>query len=87
MRKVFGFLIFAGIGGALLVSGWQALTWLTTEVSRPVSVLSALVWLHMPWAVLPSSWQGLHQLLGNTPLAVALLGIALLSFVAYALLD
>jgi hypothetical protein len=83
----FSVLMFVGIVGALLVSGWQALTWLMTSVWKPISVLSALNWLHIPWAVSTGSWYGLHQLLANTSLALALLGVAVLSFLAFALFD
>jgi hypothetical protein len=58
-----------------------------TEVWKPISVLTALIWLHIPWAVSPGSWYGFYQFLGNTPLAVALLGVGVLSFIAFALLD
>jgi len=81
----FSLLFFAGTGAALGVSGWQALTWLMTSVWKPISVLTALNWLHVRWAVSPGSWSDLHQFLGNTPLAGALLVAAALSFVAYAL--
>jgi hypothetical protein len=80
-------LIVVGIGGALLVFGWQALTWLMTEVWKPISVLTALGWLHIPGAVSPAGWYGFYQFLGNAPLAAALLGVGVLSLMAFALLD
>lgn len=83
----FSVLMAAGILGALFVFGWQALTWLMTSVWKPISVLTALNWLHVPWAVFSGSWYGLHQMLGNTPLALALLGVAVLSFLAFVLFD
>ena len=85
--KFFSVLMFVGVAGALLVSGWQALTWLMTSVWKPISVLTALNWLHLPWAASPGAWYGVHQLLGNTPLALALLGVVVLSFLAFALFD
>jgi hypothetical protein len=87
LRRFFGLLFFAGTAGAVGVFGWQALTWLMTSVWKPVSVLTGLMWLKLPWAVFPASWQNLHQFLGNTPLALALLAVAMLSFVALAVSD
>jgi len=81
----FSLLFFAGTGAALGVFGWQALTWLMTSVWKPISVLTALHWLHVRWAVSPGRWSDLHQFLGNTPLAAALLAVAALSFLAYTL--
>jgi hypothetical protein len=43
--------------------------------------------MHVRWAIAPGSWADLHQLLGNTPLALALLALAGLSFLAYALIN
>ena len=86
-KNFFGVVIFIGIGGALCVFGWQALTWLMTSVWKPISVLTALNWLHIRWSVFPDSWYGLHQLLGNTPLAVALLGVGVLGFIAFVVFD
>jgi hypothetical protein len=78
---------FASVGAALLVFGWQGLTWLTTSTWKPITVLSALHWLHVRWALSPTVWPELHQLLANTPLGLALLGVAGLSFLVYALLN
>jgi hypothetical protein len=78
---------FACIGAAALVFGWQGLTWLMTSVWKQVSVITALNWLHVRWAVSPGTWSDLHQFLGNTPLALALLAVAALCFVVYALLN
>jgi hypothetical protein len=81
----FSLLFFAGTGAALGVLGWQGLTWLMTSVWKPISVLTALNWLHVRWAVSPTLWPELHRFLGNTPLTVALLAVAVLSLIAYAL--
>jgi hypothetical protein len=85
-----GLLSFAGFtctGAAALVFGWQALTWLMTSAWKPVSVITALNWLHVRWAISPGAWSDLHQSLVNTPLAVALLAAAALCFVLYALVN
>jgi hypothetical protein len=75
------------VGAALCVFGWQGLTWLTTSTWKPVTVLSALNWLHVRWALSPGSGAALHQILANTPLALALLGVAGVCFLLYALLN
>jgi hypothetical protein len=43
--------------------------------------------MHVRWAIAPGSWADLHQFVGNTPLALALLALAGLSFLAYALIN
>ena len=47
---------FVCLGAGLLVFGWQALTWLTKSTWKPVTVLDALNWLHIRWAVSPGNW-------------------------------
>jgi hypothetical protein len=78
---------FASVAAALGVFGWQGLTWLTTSTWKPVSVLTALNWLHVRWALSPGAWPELHHMLGHTPLALALLGVAGVCFLLYALLN
>jgi hypothetical protein len=78
---------FACIGAAALVFGWQGLTWLMTSAWKPVNVVSALNWLHVRWAISPGSWADLHQFFVNTPLSLALLALAALCFVLYALVN
>jgi hypothetical protein len=84
---LFSFAGFACMGAAALVFGWQGLTWLMTSAWKPISVVSALNWLHVRWAISPGTWSDLHQFLGNTPLAIALLAVAALCFIVYALLN
>jgi hypothetical protein len=78
---------FASMAAALCVFGWQGLTWLTTSTWKPISVLSALSWLHVRWALSPGAWPQVHQLLGHIPLGLALLGVAGLCFLVYAVLN
>ena len=78
---------FVSLGAGLLVLGWQGLTWITTSTWKPVTVLQALDWLHVRWAVSPGSFAELHQLLAHTPLALALMGVAGLCLLVYALLN
>ena len=78
---------FACIGAAALVFGWQGLTWLMTGAWKQLTVITALNWLHVRWAISPGTWSDLHQFLASTPLAVALLTAAALCFVLYALVN
>ena len=78
---------FACLGAAALISGWQVLTWLMTSVWKPVSVLTALNWMHVRWAIAPGIWADLHQFLGHAPLGLALLALAGLCFLVYALIN
>jgi len=78
---------FACLGAALCVFGWQCLTWLTTSTWKPLSVLSALNWMHVRWALSPSVWSELHHVLGQTPLTLALLGVAGVCFLVHAALN
>ena len=88
-RKVgfFSLLFFAGLGASLGVLGWQGLTWLMTSVWKPISVLNALDWLHLRWAVSPTAWPGVHHFLSNTPLSAGLFAAAVVSLVVYAILN
>jgi len=78
---------FASMAAALCIFGWQSLTWLTTSTWKPVTVLSALTWLHVRWAFSPGAWPELHHILAQTPLGLALLGVAGVCFLVYALLN
>jgi hypothetical protein len=78
---------FVFLGAGLCVFGWQALIWITTSTWKPITVLDALSWLHLRWAVSPRGWAELHQVLANTPLALALLGVAGVCFLVYAVLN
>jgi hypothetical protein len=78
---------FVCLGAGLCVFGWQALTWLTKSTWKPLTVLDALDWLHVRWAVSPGRWAELHQVLAHTPLSLTLLGVAGVSFLVYAVLN
>jgi len=83
----FSMAFFVCLGAGLLVFGWQALTWLTKSTWKPLTVLDALSWLHVRWAVSPGSWAELHQVLANAPLSLALLGVGGVCFLVYAALN
>ena len=78
---------FVFLGAGLCVFGWQALTWLTKSTWRPLTVVDALNWMHIRWALSPGNLPELHQMLAHTPLALVLLGVAGVCFLIYALLN
>ena len=61
-------LIFGGIA----VFGWQIYEYLRFSIWPAVSIISALVWMDIAWAVYPTDWIGLHNILGKISLALAL---------------
>ena len=83
MRTVLGLaLLIAGLGGGFLVLVYQALGWFRTDVWTSVSVLTGLQWLQIRWALLPQVWHGLHNVLSNIPLVIALPLVGLLGVIA-----
>ena len=75
--------LIAGLVLGIGIIALQAITWLESAVWRPVSVLAALKWLGIPWALTPTDWLALHKALDLTPLSIsdAMIGIV----VAYVL--
>lgn len=74
-----------GLIGLMLLFGWQAYNYWTTSVWVPVSTLTVLQALHLPWATSPQVWITLHALLDQLPLAVALLGVTGIGLLIYAM--
>ena len=69
----------AGVGGGFLVLIHQALGWFKSSVWISVSVVTGLRWLGVRWATGPQEWRGLHEVLGNVPLAITLPVIGVLA--------
>ena len=69
----------AGLGGGFLVLVHQALVWFKGSIWPSVSVVTGLQWLGVRWATGPQEWRGLHELLGNLPLAITLPVIGVLA--------
>ena len=65
-------LFVAGAGGGFLVFVHQALGWFKSSIWTSVSVVTGLQWLGVRWAIGPQEWRGVHEVLGNVPLAIAL---------------
>jgi hypothetical protein len=65
-------LFIAGVGGGFLVLVNQALGWFKSSIWTSVSVVTGLQWLGVRWATGSQEWRGLHEVLGNVPLAIAL---------------
>jgi hypothetical protein len=72
-------LFTAGVGGGFLVLVYQALGWFKTSIWTSVSVVTGLQWLGVRWAIGPREWRGLHEVLANVPLTIALPVIGLLA--------
>jgi hypothetical protein len=75
-------LFIAGFGGGFLVLVYQAFGWFKSSIWTSVSVVTGLQWLGVRWATAPQEWRGLHELLGNIPLAVALPALGVLAALA-----
>lgn len=58
------------LGAGVLV--YQCYQWLRFSVWVPISIISALQWLEMPWALSPRDWLGLFELLNFVPLSIGL---------------
>jgi hypothetical protein len=65
-------LLIGGLVAGIGIIGWQAITWLESAVWVPVSVLAALKWLGIPWALAPTDWLALHKALDFIPLSITL---------------
>jgi hypothetical protein len=72
-------LFIAGLGGGFLVLVHQALAWFKGSMWPSVSVMTGLQWLGVRWATGPQEWRGLHEVLGNVPLAITLPMIGVLA--------
>lgn len=62
-------LIFGGVG----VVGWQVYEYLRYNVWSPVSVVTALQWLKVQWALNPADWVGLYNILRMIPLSLTMI--------------
>jgi hypothetical protein len=72
-------LFIAGVGGGFLVLVHQALAWFKGSIWTSVSVVTGLQWLGVRWMTVPQEWRGLHEVLGNVPLAITLPVIGVLA--------
>jgi len=76
-----GVTALASIAGAAIAFLWQALMWLQASAWPKLSVMTALKWLNVPWVKLARHWPEAYTLLDAIPLALALVGLAVLGWV------
>jgi hypothetical protein len=71
-------ILAAGIVAAIAIVGWQVYTYLKVGAWQSLSVITALLWLHIDWARSPHDWMGVHKVLNGIPLSLTafLMGIA-----------
>lgn len=62
-------LIFGGLG----VVGWQVYEFLRNNSWNPVSVVTALQWMKIQWALNPTDWIGLYNILQMVPLSLMMI--------------
>lgn len=49
---------------------WQIFAYLRYGVWNEVSLITALIWMDSIWALYPTDWMGLHNLLLKIPLSI-----------------
>jgi hypothetical protein len=64
--------------------GWQIYHYLRHDIWNSVSVVSALQWSGVKWAIAPTDWLGLHRILEWMPLSLAFVVIGILILFAVA---
>jgi len=64
-------LIFVGVGTV----GWQVYEYLRYSIWNPVSVIDALQWMKIQWALNPTDWIGLYNMLKMVPMSLTLIVI------------
>jgi len=67
--------------GPIGIVGWQIYEYLRHDIWNSVSVVSALQWLGVKWAIVPTDWVGLHRILEWTPMSLTLVAIGVLILV------
>ncbi len=72
-------LVGLGLLGAIAVWFYQIYIFLLNGFWMSISVVTALSWLKVQWALAPSQWLGLHKILDFLPLSLFSLGIAVVS--------
>jgi hypothetical protein len=55
-----------------LVLGWQVYEYLRYSFWMPISVITGLSWIKLEWALNPTDWIGVFNILSNIPLSLAL---------------
>jgi hypothetical protein len=60
--------------GACVV-GWQVYEYLRYNIWTPVSVINALQWMEIRWAINPRDWLGLYNILIKIPLSLTMMWV------------
>jgi hypothetical protein len=58
---------------AVCLLGWQAYEYLRYNFWTPISVITVLEWMKVGWALNPTDWWGLYNLLKAIPLSLTFL--------------
>jgi hypothetical protein len=62
--------------------GWQVYEYLRYNYWPPVSVITALEWMKISWALNPSDWIGIYNILSKTALSLAMFVIGFLVMIS-----
>jgi hypothetical protein len=65
--EIFGFSLMLC---AICLLGWQAYEYLRYSFWTPISIITMLEWMKVGWALNPTDWLGLYNLLNKTPLSL-----------------
>ena len=63
--------IFGGLG----VVGWQVYEYLRYNTWNSLSVINAMQWMKIQWALNPADWIGLYNILCMIPLSLTMIVI------------
>lgn len=66
--------------GAIGSIGWQIYTYLKFDEWHSISLITAMRWFEIKWAVSPDGWFGLYKVLDYIPLSLASLFTCILFF-------
>ena len=59
-----------GILGAIGTFGWQLYTYLKAGAWHSLSIITAMRWFGIEWALTPSDWFGIYKILDAFPLSL-----------------
>ena len=61
------------LGCGVSIVGWQVYEYLRYDIWTPVSPITALEWMKIKWALNPTDWLGLYNLLKMVPLSLLMI--------------
>jgi hypothetical protein len=78
-----GLAALASLAGAAVTFLWQGITYLQSSAWPKLSLATALRWMDgRSWVRLVRDWPEAYRLLDAIPLSIALLGLAILAYLA-----